>query len=311
MCQQSIKSVEEFIVKVKEVCKDWKSFPWFRGEPARAIIQKTQLLPKLYREKSDGTKHDENQLLQFFRMKAQSPQLGYTPDRQNTDQWLFLAQHVGLPTRLLDWTEGCLIALYFALIEEDNVKENKYKGDPVVWVLEPTEMNRTVLWYYWKNNIKRVPMDMKDYLLNNPSATLEDFINNTFAKEVDKYPSFLKENEFPVTWINGFSNANIRGAWESDKSSVSLPLAIHPTNIHPRLSVQKSCFTIHGKVKIPLNDLLVRLSPKYLEKCILSKFIIDATKIKGMLEDLRMMGISKSVLFPDLDGLASDLSKMF
>ena len=56
------------------------------------------------------------------------------PDVERTDQWLFLARHAGVPTRLLDWTEGALIGLHFAL--QENEKE------PVVWMLNPLEMNR-------------------------------------------------------------------------------------------------------------------------------------------------------------------------
>jgi len=303
-----------FIQRVKEDCKDWKTFPWFRGEPAKAFIKNTQLLPKVYRAKENGTKHVENQLLQFFRMKSQSPELGYTPERGHTDQWLFLARHVGLPTRLLDWTEGALVAVYFALIEEENEKEKKYKDNPVVWMLNPTELNRLALWQEWKSNYETCkknnnPPEINIYLKQNPKATLNDF-KKEFANNPDKYKYFPEDNVFPITWhrVGGIGHINIRGAWEKDAVGTELPVAIHPTNIHPRMSVQKSCFTVHGKEKKPLNELLDKFGFEYLKK-----YIIDGRKsnTKKMLEDLRMLGISHATLFPDLDGLAKDLEKRF
>jgi hypothetical protein len=64
-----------------------------------------------------------------------SPAYIETPDIHATDQWLFLMQHLRVPTRLLDWTEGALIALYFALEQEK----------PVVWMLNPDELNQLSL----------------------------------------------------------------------------------------------------------------------------------------------------------------------
>ena len=261
MCQSNkIDSIEAFIKKSKEDCKHWGLdespwLPWFRGEP----VCDTPLLPRLYR----GAPEDdyENRLLQYFRMKAPSLESQTTPNRSYTDQWLFLAQHVGLPTRLLDWTEGSLIALYFALQEQK----------PIVWMLNPFKMNK-----------KSTP-------------------GETATKPY---------NVYALTWhtpkdksIN-IGSANINAAWEGDRGGLDLPVAVHPTKIHPRMTVQRSCFTVHGRKKESICDLLTGEE-------LLKKYIFNANNSKEMLEELRTLGISNATLFPDLDGLANDLTKLF
>jgi hypothetical protein len=56
------------------------------------------------------------------------------PSFDNELMWAQIAQHYGLPTRLLDWTESAITALYFACLAPDS--------DGIVFVLNPVELNR-------------------------------------------------------------------------------------------------------------------------------------------------------------------------
>lgn len=52
---------------------------------------------------------------------------------------MLLIQHYRLPTRLLDWTENPLVALYFAISSSRGADESR---DGALWVLDPSMQNR-------------------------------------------------------------------------------------------------------------------------------------------------------------------------
>jgi hypothetical protein len=132
-------SVSEFLAFATEFTNLWfqkeKNWgPWFRGHNDASW----ELMPKLYRDKppARGRRTVEDELRQEFMIRAPS----LSDERpQNSWDWYFLMQHSGAPTRLLDWTEAALIALYFA------VRGKKDETDAAVWVLEPWLLNGSVL----------------------------------------------------------------------------------------------------------------------------------------------------------------------
>jgi hypothetical protein len=109
----------------------------FRGvtDPSHGLV------PKIGREKSrklkpvPGSKkreripyrpEDERAALSMFRQQARA-YLQSPP--QNDLEWLAIAQHFGLPTRLLDWTDSLLVAAWFA-VEKGGAKT----VDSAIWV---------------------------------------------------------------------------------------------------------------------------------------------------------------------------------
>jgi hypothetical protein len=64
-------------------------------------------------------------------------------NRSLTDEWdkLFLMQHYGVPTRLLDWSENPFVSIYFALLDENKTM----KRQATLWMCNPAEWNRAAL----------------------------------------------------------------------------------------------------------------------------------------------------------------------
>ena len=73
---------------------------------------------------------DERRMFKMFKETA-LPYLNFIP--RNDFEWMAVAQHSGMPTRLLDWTYNPLVAIYFAV-------ENDCDTDSAIFVWNSDEV---------------------------------------------------------------------------------------------------------------------------------------------------------------------------
>lgn len=133
----------EILNEVSEFQKD-KQYTWFRGQSDSEY----KLNSGLYRKKlsqPDSYVATENYHYSLFK------RMGHLLHKESDWNLLFIMQHHGVRTRLLDWTESFAISLYFATTNWDFNKK-----DCAIWILDPLKLNKLTLdkeiFYFPKEN---------------------------------------------------------------------------------------------------------------------------------------------------------------
>lgn len=106
-----ISTVQEFLPHLKMIEDKWNEKRlWFRG----LSHSNYHLEPSIYRKNIWKYNIDDAREIYTEFLRRAKPYIT-TQYQYSKWEWYHLMQHYGVPTRLLDWTEGALIALFFAL----------------------------------------------------------------------------------------------------------------------------------------------------------------------------------------------------
>lgn len=234
-----INSLESYILEIEKIDKLGDTIILFRGQP-----ENFPLLPNISRKepKNDTTSLEKKMLNDF---KRRSSLLVKTVLRTDWE-WLTLAQHFGLQTRLLDWSSNPLVALWFAC-------SNKFKFDQnsFVYVFQGGEEMQIDI------EKEENPFDIISTKILKPQINNERIIAQAGWFTIHGYTS--TEQQFLSLETTLQSNALIK-AFEINKSA--------KIDVLRKLSI----FGINNRTLFPdLSGLSSHLNWKYIEKQLQTK----------------------------------------
>lgn len=289
--RSSVTTVSEYIYEIQKIIKDLSKSSaddmfWFRGESN--ISYNNPLTPGSYRDlanqlnmvdlnnrfESSTVREIESQVDAEFSRRGHQ----YLKEISVHDSFLnryFIMQHYGIPTRLLDWSDNALVALFFAV----NSGLDK-KDDGIVYILNPYELNNiTVQTILGKEGcFRKIP---------------------TVVSHLKKQKLLNKNNELRISEL-------FRRYFKMDFcTDISyFPLAIMPPPLEKRMLVQSGCFTIFGN---EITGLAMNEKNNYF----LQKIPIDSKSKFAILKELDQLGINENSVFSDLDGLGKYLKRKY
>jgi hypothetical protein len=247
---------------------------WYRGV-GRAATHK--LIPSLYRHDGYNSIEQflrlERMMLDDFRRQSVLHSDAQMSNATDGDfRTLFMMQHYGIPTRLLDWSTNPFIALYFALTSAaiDPDDKTKYLEDAAIWVLDPVAWNKTALEQAKREDRGPLLMDQADAYKPKP------VINDVVAPgEVERM------HDRPAAILGIANNA--------------------------RMFAQRGVFTVFGRDTLPMEE---QFSLQKFGVSSLTKLIIPMDHISKLLILLVRLGYTDSVSYPDLQGLALEIKRL-
>lgn len=259
-------SFTELWCEIKKIkCRE-DELLFFRGHADKNYI----LVPSVLRSEEELKKEDQY----YHDIMVECPEEFSKHEHLSN---LAKMQHYGSVTRLLDWSFNPLIGMFMAV-------EDKYDIDGKLYVMKK---KKSEILHHTSD--KALMLSCLPLLTYDNKKELEEFckqhtgvINDRLAKTSVAMTHLLHEirSEFPA-----FETAIVGG----DLLKSYLVITYRDT---PRIKFQKGAFTVFG-----LGD----EAKKTIQKESITEILIDKDAKKQILEDIALMGVDSSTVYPDLE----------
>ena len=325
----NVSSVEGFIKKLQHVTKEIQENNikilgersltiWYRGQENSEY----GLLPSIMRSNRAEKRKQFHYLSQYQRylfeeFKYRADGAPEIMDRSfyNVSDYLALMQHYGVATNLMDWSEDALTALYFAFEKLITNDVNSVGKNASVMIFSPQLYNEA-----------RKQMIQEAAKVTNCKEPSYDASMLTIAKYGGEIPNIAAKYNESIYDI--FLLGNVK--YETDtmygnkmnmelkqgEEIAYLPMALYTSRLNPRLRSQSGIFLAYNLYAKPSigNDFsyleLERIQDYYLYRCecekkepFLYKIIINKDAAGEFADFLKMIGISKEKIYPELSSI--------
>ncbi len=286
-----VHSIQEFFQVMDSGSEKFNSFfqsnkdlLWWRGESN----MEWYLQPSLYIKVINGKLYtdfwrevlvEEEKTYEEFRVRSYH-QFNHQP--KSKFQWLSIMQHEGSPTRLLDWSEYAITAMYFAL--EDYILERNPGGSssiPCVWILKPLILKAYSKKIYQK--FRRSPIGVIGAIRNDYDDTITTLLQ-------------LDDQRYRREMYN------------------HVPMPILAPYLTERIKSQTGVFTIFPLHKTCSNYLQIRGEDFNLASLPDAEdFLLQINLLSPiqMSKQLRQMGVKRSMFYPELPNLAFEIEQRY